>query len=669
LLCESVINMSWIINWMRRGVGVVLLTACCPWVMPAQALENKAIACEIAIVGGGLAGVAAAYESLLAGKTVCLTELTDWLGGQISSQGTSALDETVGQRTSQFFPRGYLALRNALLQKVDNPRPGDCWVSYVCFLPQKGHNSLTQMLKTAAKEGKGTLYFFPNTVIKSLQTTPAGQGETITSLRAIQHRPAPGTPPLNTDFLSQIWDDIYRETDSPRLQKTILELAPPPDRPWMVIEATETGELLGLADVPYRVGVDPRSYRNPSSSSLGPYPYCTQAFTYTFAMEATTQPQSVQNPPFYAQYEPFYSYDQPRYGNSPNLVFTYRRIWSTSPGAKDKEVNPGDISMQNWGGGNDYGPGTPIDNFIYTRQQLQETEQLISGNWQGGLRVSSLKGGEELAQGYYYWLVNGTTDSKLGPGVKKPWPNLRYLQGLESPMGTAHGLSKFPYIRESRRIIGRPGYAYPRGFGIDEVDVSRQNYREPYYAENLTGDAYRNLFTIMAGLKTLDVITDRLPVDQVKLRARSRIFPDSVGIGHYPIDFHPCYAEHPPEKPGNQERPGERQGAERTYPYQIPLRALIPQRIDNLLVAGKAIATSHISAATYRVHSFEWSSGAAAGTTAAFALEKGILPFQLVETVPRTNIQLEALQRRLVSQGNPIAFPNTSIFNEDWKGW
>jgi hypothetical protein len=667
--CQFVTSMSWIAKWVHRSLGVALLATCCPWWMPAQALEQQIIACDIAVVGGGLAGAAAAYEALLAGQTVCLTELTDWLGGQISSQGTSALDETVGQRTSQFFPRGYLALRNALLQEIDNPRPGDCWVSYVCFLPHQGHDILTQMLQKAAKQGKGTLHLLPNTVIKSLQTVPAGQGTTITQMQAIQHRPASGTAPLNTDPLSQIWNDIYSATDSPRLQKKILTLTPPPDRPWMVIEATETGELLGLADVPYRVGVDPRSHRNPSSSSLDAYPYCTQAFTYTFAMEATAQPQSVQNPSFYGQYEPFYSYDKPRYGTNPNLVFTYRRIWSEKPGAKDKEVNPGDISMQNWGGGNDYGPGNAIDNFIYTRQQLQETGQLAPGNWQGGLRVSSLKGGEELAHGYYYWLVNGTTDSKLGAGVKKPWPNLGYLQGLESPMGTAHGLSKFPYIRESRRIIGRPGYAYPQGFGIDEVDVSRKNYREPYYAENLSGKDYDNLFTIMAGLKTLDVITDRLPVEQIKLRGRSRIFPDSVGIGHYPIDFHPCFTDHPPEKPGNQERPGERQGAERTYPYQIPLRALIPQRIDNLLVAGKAIATSHISAATYRVHSFEWSSGAAAGITAAFALEKGILPFQLVETVPRTNLQLEALQRRLVNQGNPIAFPNTSIFNEDWKGW
>ena len=38
---------------------------------------DKEIECELLIVGGGLAGTAAAYEGLLAGRTVCLTEITD----------------------------------------------------------------------------------------------------------------------------------------------------------------------------------------------------------------------------------------------------------------------------------------------------------------------------------------------------------------------------------------------------------------------------------------------------------------------------------------------------------------------------------------------------------------------------------------------------------------
>jgi hypothetical protein len=637
------------------------------WSTPSPSLSAaQSVACDILVVGGGLSGVAATEEALRAGKTVCLTELTDWLGGQISSQGTSALDETATQRAQAWFPRGYLVLRDTLRQRIDQPRPGNCWVSEVCFMPEMGHDILREMLRKAEKKGKGKLLFFPNTVVKSLQSQPAGAGEHIAQVRAIQHRAAPSAAPLNTTYLSQQWADFYSEVDSSSLQKTVLTFTPPPAKPWMIVEATETGELLALADLPYRLGIDARSYREPSSSSDQPYPYCPQAFTYTFAMMATAQPESVTPPPFYDRYAPFYSYDAERYAKAPNLVFTYRRILSTDSKSQDKDVYPGDISMQNWGGGNDYGPGTSIDNLIYTRQQLLETGQLAPNGWQGGLRVSSLKGGEELAQGYFYWLVAGTTDSKLGPNVKKPWPTLQYLQGPTSPMGTAHGLSKFPYIREGRRLIGRNGYAYPQGFSIAETDVSRKDYREPYYRQTLEGDTYRALITSLAGLKTLDVITDTLPLEQVNLRTRARLYPDSVGIGHYPIDFHPCMAEHPPEKPGNTERSGERQGAKTTYPYQIPLRAMIPPRIDNLLVTGKSIATSHISAATYRVHSFEWSAGAAAGTTAAFVLEQNLLPYQLTENVPRSNPALEALQRRLNAQQNPTAFPKMSLFNEQW---
>jgi FAD dependent oxidoreductase len=649
------------------GVGlIVALLAVSPGsvAQASSVASQQQIACDVLVVGGGLAGVATAYEALHAGRTVCLTELTDWVGGQISSQGTSALDETVIQRSQSIFPRGYLEFRNALLERIPQATPGNCWVSEVCFMPRMGNDILRDMLNRAEKQGNGKLLFFPNTVVKSLQIGPQKTGAKISTVRAIQHRAQPNTPPLNSEFLSQSWDDFYTETDSPRFAKTIVEFAAPPSGQWIVVEATETGELLALADLPYRVGIDPLTYQEPSSSSKAAYPYCPQAFTYTFAMEATEKPEPAVPPPFYQQYEPFYSYDKDRYAKDPALVFTYRRILSTDRQfKKSTAIRPGDISMQNWGTGNDYGPGNPVDNLLYTRQQLVEQGQLSSNGWKGGLRTSSLKGGEELAQSYFYWLIAGTTDSKLGPEAKKPWPNLRYLQGLDSPMGTAHGLSKFPYIREGRRLIGRDSYAYANGFAINETDVSAKDYRQPYYRETLPGRAYRDLITSLAGLNAIDVITDKVSLEQVKLRSRARLFPDSVGIGHYPIDFHPCMAEAPPEKPGNTERPGERQGANVTHPYQIPLRAMIPPRIDNLIVTGKSIATSHISAATYRVHSFEWSAGAAAGTTAAFALNQNILPYQLIENVPRTNLLLEALQKQLNENRNPTAFPGVSIFD------
>ncbi len=649
---------------------------------PSRNVEQT-VECDILIVGSGLAGAGAAYEGLLAGKTVCLTDITDWIGGQISSQGTSALDERPTQSKLNFFPRGYIELTNRLRQNYSKPNPGGCWVSTMCFLPRDGHKILLEQLQDAANKGGGKLKWFPSTIIKELdiqQVPNAGEGKQIVSAIAIQHSPAPGTPPLNTETLSQMIEDAYSYENSPRLQKTILKFVPPASQkeriaPWYVIEATETGELIALADIPYRLGIEPRSYLEPSSSSATGDPYCTQGFTYTFAMERTQEPQKNPMPSFYPQYEPYYSYELKRLADF-DFVFTYRRISNPNPGPETSfsgltytTPTPGDISMQNWTWGNDYRPGTAKDNFIYTREQLKERGQLNPGGWLGGLRVGTLRKGEENALGYYYWLVEGTTDSQLGPGVKKPDPRHRYLTGLESPMGTNHGLSKYPYIREARHIIGRPYFGYEDGFWITEIDISRINYQQDYYREALGPDNYRRLLGVLSGLEGFQVLDGTISPDQVKQRTRSTIYPDSVGIGHYAIDFHPCMTLSPPETPGNTERDGERRGQGAAYPFQIPLRSLIPQKIDNLLITGKSIAMSHIAGAAYRVHSFEWSSGIAAGQTAIFSLEKNILPYQLVESPLLNDPRLRELQRRLNESGNPTAFPDTSIFNESWQDW
>ena len=542
-------------------------------------------------------------------------------------------------------------------------------------------------LKNAEQKGKGKLKWFPSTVIKELNIQPVGQGEQITAAIAIQHQPAPDAPVLNTKPLSQTIEDSYRYEDSAQFTKTLIQFVPPQARAgknaqWLVVEATETGELIALADVPYRVGIDPRTFRDPSSSSVDGFAYCTQGFTYTFAMEATAEPQPQPEPDFYQKYTPYYSFDRDIFDY--DGLFTYRRIWSpdglgifdSAPenAAKNRfgvsPAKPGEISMQNWLPGNDYTPGTAKDNLIYTRDQLQQTGQLQPGQWQGGLRVESLQNAEEIALGFYHWLAAGTTDAKLGNDAKKPNPNNILLTGLDSPMGTKHGMSKFPYMREGRRIIGRPDFIYPDGFEINETDISRRKFNEDFYRQNLSPREYRRLHADLTGIEGLDVLAGTLSPDDVQRRPRATMYPDSVGIGHYNIDFHPCYLEYPVEKPGNIERPGERQAHTPSYPFQIPLRAMIPQRIDNLLVVGKSIATSHISAAAYRVHSFEWSSGAAAGITAAEALKNYYLPYELVNQIPVTaDKRLLQLRQKIDETNNPTAFPDTSIFTsfEDWQ--
>jgi hypothetical protein len=663
---------------MNRSLIAALSTASLLWAIPALAAPSidQTIECDALVAGGGLAGSAAAYESLLAGRTVCMTEITDWVGGQISSQGTSALDERTTQRETRFFPRGYLEFSDRIHKFYDRPDPGDCWVSLFCFPPKDGHKILMDMLEDAEKRGKGKLYWLPSTVIKELEIA---EGQ-IEGAIAIQHSPAPGAPPLNAEPLSRTIEDAYQYEDSPRFTKQIIQFLPKQTENqgapiWFVIDSTETGEIIALADVPYRVGIDARSSLEPSAASTTPVPYCTQGYTYTFAMEQTAAPQPQPKPTFYDQYEPYYSYEKPIFA-SVDLLFTYRRIWrpenQVTVNTKFGNIGfiapqPGDISMQNWTWGNDYRPGTESDNLILTHDQL--ADQLQPGQWQGGLRVESLRRAEESSLGYYYWLVAGTTDSQLGSGVKKPSPNHRLVTGLDSPMGTLHGLSKYPYMREVRRLIGRPSPGYENGFAISEVDITQNDFTNEYYRSQLSDRQYRALGIGLSGLDTIARIRSNATPDPVRLRTRSRIYPDSVGIGHYPIDFHPCMQQSPPEAPGNIEFPGVRQGQGVTYPFQLPLRAMIPQKLDNLIVAGKSIATSQVAAAAYRVQSFEWSAGAAAGELVDFALDRGIAPYQLVDDLPRKEPQLEQFQQRLIEDKNFTAFPETSIFNEDWMDW
>jgi hypothetical protein len=81
--------------------------------------------------------------------------------------------------------------------------------------------------------------------------------------------------------------------------------------------------------------------------------------------------------------------------------------------------------------------------------------------------------------------------------------------------------------------------------------------------------------------------------------------PDSVGIGSYRIDLHPRTG-------------GEGYLDIDAPPFQIPLGALVPVRVENLLPGAKNLGTTHITNGCHRVHPVEWNVGEAAGSLAAF---------------------------------------------------
>jgi hypothetical protein len=622
----------------KQSIGVVgsflrhflpLLVVTSFWISPTKADPgSKEVSCEILIAGGGLGGVAAAYESLRLGHQVCLTEITDWIGGQVSAQGVSALDERPLQRNNDIFPAGYREFRQRVITASGgDPNPGKCWVSVLCFSPQVGHQVLREMLQPYLESGQ--LLLFTETVIKDLHTNK----NLILKAEAITHHPRRSDlDPGNRGNLSEYLLDWYDPNPSPDWDKTTITFIPKRSDhrlPWIVIDATETGELLPLADVPYRLGPDPANPWEPHAKDIED-PYCTQGFTYPFVMEHTSVPQVPQKPDFYDQPEhgPYYSYEQKRFTFP--MIFTYRRIRGQVFGMTQDAIRVGDQSMQNWTWGNDWRISTPESNLILTHQQLQNTGQLDPGGWQGGLRAETLLQGEEHALGFFYWLVAGRSDfllQKEDPSFQKDYYfRFKFLTGSDSPMGTASGLSKYPYIRESRRIIGRPTTAYPDGFTIYETDITQKDSQ----------------------------------------RGRAFIFYDTVGLGQYPIDFHDCI------QPDFSLSPASNKLAESpSYPYQIPLRALIPQTIDNLLAGSKNIATSRIASASYRVHPVEWAIGAAAGNTAAFVLaQDSTSEIQFPADIPSPflseNKALKALQNQIQTQGNPIIFPGTTIFETEW---
>ncbi len=148
------------------------------------------------------------------------------------------------------------------------------------------------------------------------------------------------------------------------------------------------------------------------------------------------------------------------------------------------------------------------------------------------------------------------------PDGKQGWRGLRLRKDV---VGTEDGLAKAAYIRESRRIKAE--------FTILEQHVGTDMRK--------TGEAER--------------------------------FEDSVGVGCYRIDLHPAVG-------------GTNYIDVSSLPFQIPMGALLPQRMSNLLAAAKNIGTTHITNGCYRLHPVEWNIGEAAGALAAQAIVTGNEP-------------------------------------------
>ncbi|NEQ32732.1 MAG: FAD-dependent oxidoreductase, partial [Leptolyngbya sp. SIO4C5] len=214
--------------------------------------------------------------------------------------------------------------------------------------------------------------------------------------------------------------------------------------------------------------------------------------------------------------------------------------------------------------------------------------------WLGGLDLDSLREGENHALLFSEWLIKNQSLSSLP---------LAHLAGPDSPLGTYSGLSMYPYIREGRRILGRTAYQQPM-FMMLESDIRED------------------------------------------LSVGRNFNETAIALTHYDVDIHGCRYR-------NSEETGEAAGASVkefvVRPVQLPLEALIPQGVDNLLIGGKAIAVSHIVNAVTRVHYGEWSAGAAAGATAGWLVSTAEPDLKVADIVAENRIT--DLQAHIQSQG------------------
>ncbi len=140
---------------------------------------------------------------------------------------------------------------------------------------------------------------------------------------------------------------------------------------------------------------------------------------------------------------------------------------------------------------------------------------------------------------------------------------------------------------------------------------------------------FERAYVVQSGV-TVGVRETRRIVGEYQLTAddvlAARKFEDVIARGSYPIDIH---------------NPRGRGTILRTLPpgeaYDIPLRCLLPQRVDHLVIAGRCISGSHEAHSSYRVMPIAMATGQAAGVCAALAARAGKAP----RDIPAGDVQRE----------------------------
>ncbi|HWQ55887.1 MAG TPA: FAD-dependent oxidoreductase [Bryobacteraceae bacterium] len=404
---------------MRRReflAGALMLT-------PAWAKGNE-IRCDVAVIGGGTGGCAAALAAARNGMRVVLSEETLWIGGQLTSQAVPPDEhpwiEAFGGT------RSYRAYRNAVedyyrrnypLTEAARARarlnPGDGSVSRLTHEPRVSLAVLEDMLAPYVSGGRVVVLRRHKAVAADVE------GNRIRSVS-----------------LKDFEDG-----------RTLTVHAP------YFIDATEMGDLLPLARVEYVTGAESRGQTGEPHAPETAQPANMQAFTCCFAVDwLAGEDHTIDKPEEYAFWRDYVPAMRPPWPGKllswsmsdpaslkerpvffdPSLkhrparmlnLFLYRRIAhkeNFAPGAY-----PSDITLVNWPH-NDYWLGNLFE--------VSEDEA-----------ARHLKRGKQLSLALLYWMQTEAPRPDGGQG----WPGLRLRRDL---VGTADGLAMYPYVRESRRI-------------------------------------------------------------------------------------------------------------------------------------------------------------------------------------------------------------------------
>lgn len=506
---------------------------------------------DVIIIGGGLGGCAAALSVAKSGYTVILTEETDWIGGQLTSQGVPPdehpwIEEfgcTATYREFRNRVRDYYKINYPLTEEArENPilNPGNAWVSRLSHEPKVALRVLEDML--APYVNSGTIEILLNYQPTSAETS----GDCVQAV-TVSHV---------TNNESFILKGKY------------------------FLDATEFGDVLPLAGAEYVIGAESKEVTKEPHALEQANPEDVQAITHVFAIDYIengdfTIPKPEQYD-FWKSYIPSFS-DWPLLSwyavnsedtssmkkftllpNDQNIpdLFTYRRVLDAA--ILEEPIYEGDISLINWPQ-NDYFLGSIVD---VTPEE----------------RKKHLEGAKQLSLSLLYWLQ--TEAPRLDGG--KGYPGLR-LRG--DVLGTEDGLAKYPYVRESRRIKALTT--------ITEHDVSKALRGEKgirtYYDSVGIGSYHLDLHHTTKTNRTFYIPSYpyEIPLGSLIPVRMNNLLPSCKNIGTTQIT-NGCYRLHPTEW-----NIGESVGYLAVYAMEHNLMPRDIRNQSNHLVAYQKMLTSN----------------------------------------------------------------------------